>query len=109
MALDEDLAERIRHRLSRLRGIEEKKMFGGVAFMLNGHLLPGVWKDCLCVRLGPDESAAALLEPHVRVFDITRRPMKNWVLVEPEGLEEDDQLAGWIQRAEKWVETLPAK
>ena len=60
-------------------------------------------------RLGPDNHEDALLEPHVREFDITGRAMKGWVLVEPEGVEGDDQLAGWIQRAVKFVGTLPAK
>ena len=84
-------------------------MFGGVGFLLNGNLLVGIWKDSLCVRLGPDQAEEALLEPHVEEFDITGRPMKGWVLVEPKGVEGDDQLAGWIQRAMKFVGTLPAK
>ena len=84
-------------------------MFGGVGFLLNGNMLVGVWKDSLIVRLGPDEGEAALREPHVREFDITGRAMKGWVLVEPEGVEEDDQLKGWVQRAVKFVGKLPAK
>jgi hypothetical protein len=109
MAFDDDLAARIRHALARKKNTEEKTMFGGVGFLLNGNLLVGVWKDSLCVRLGPDQAEEALLEPHVKEFDITGRPMKGWVLVEPEGVEGDDQLAGWIQRAMKFVGTLPAK
>jgi TfoX/Sxy family transcriptional regulator of competence genes len=99
MAFDESLAARIRHALARKKSVEEKKMFGGVGFLLNGNLLVGVWKDSLCGRLGPDESEAALREPHVKEFDITGRPMRNWVLVEPEGVEDDDQLKAWIERA----------
>jgi len=109
MAFDEALAERIRRGLARKRGVEEKKMFGGVGFLLNGNLLVGVWKASLVVRLGPDEGEEALKEPHVKEFDITGRPMRNWVVVEPEGVEDDDQLKGWIQRAVKFVEKLPAK
>jgi TfoX/Sxy family transcriptional regulator of competence genes len=109
MAFSEVLAERIRQRLARPKNVEEKKMFGGVGFLLNGNLLVGVWKDSLCVRLGPDQAEAALLEPHVKELDITGRPMRNWVLVEPEGVEDDDQLSGWIQRAMKFVGKLPAK
>jgi TfoX/Sxy family transcriptional regulator of competence genes len=109
MAFDEALAERIRQGLTRKKGIEEKKMFGGIGFQLNGNLLVGVWKDSLCVRLGPDQAEAALLEPHVKEFNITGRAMKGWVLVEPGGVEDDDQLKGWIQRALKFVGTLPAK
>ena len=92
MAFDENLAGRIRHALARKHGVEEKKMFGGVGFLLNGNMLVGVWKDSLIVRLGPDEGDEALLEPHVKPFDITGRAMKGWVLVEPEGVEDDDQL-----------------
>jgi hypothetical protein len=109
VACDEDLVARIREALARRRGVEEKRMFGGVGFLLNGNLLVGVWKDALVARLGPEQGAAALLEPHVRPFDITGRPMKNWVLVGPEGVEDDDQLTGWIDRAAAFIETLPAK
>ena len=109
MAYDESLAARIRDALTRRKGVEEKKMFGGICFLLHGNLLVGVWKDSLIARLGPDEGEAALREPHVRVFDITGRPMRNWVLVEPEGVEDDDQLKVWIDRATKFVRTLPKK
>ena len=109
MPFDGDLAARIRERLDRRKGVEEKRMFGGVGFLLNGNLLVGVWKDSLVARLGPDEGEAALLEPHVRPFDVTGRPMTGWVLVGPEGVEDDDQLSGWIGRATAFVETLPAK
>ena len=109
MAFSEALAGRIRRRLARRKNVEEKKMFGGVGFLLNGNLLVGVWKESLVVRLGPDEGEEALLEPHVKQFDITGRPMRNWVLVEPEGVEDDSQLADWIGRAVKFVGTLPAK
>jgi hypothetical protein len=109
MVFSEALAERIRQRLARRRNVEEKKMFGGVAFLLGGNLLVGVWKDSLIVRLGPDQGDEALLEPHVKAFDITGRAMKGWVLVEPGGVEGDDQLADWIGRAVTFVGKLPAK
>ncbi|HET6574503.1 MAG TPA: TfoX/Sxy family protein [Fimbriiglobus sp.] len=109
MAFDESLAARIRDTLARRKNIDEKKMFGGICFLLNGNLLVGVWKDSLIARLGPDEGEAALREPRVKVFDITGRPMRNWVLVEPEGVEGDDQLKAWIERATKFVRTLPQK
>ena len=109
MAYSEGLAKRIRDALARRTGIEEKKMFGGVGFLLNGNMLVGVWKDSLVVRLGPDEGDEALKEPHVKEFDITGRPMKGWVLVGPEGVEADDKLARWIGRATRFVRALPAK
>lgn len=109
MAFNEALAARIRQALSRKRGIEEKKMFGGVGFLLNGNMLVGVWKDSLIVRLDPADTDMALQEPHVRPFDITGKPMKGWVLVELDGIEGDDQCKGWIDRAQKYVKTLQAK
>jgi TfoX/Sxy family transcriptional regulator of competence genes len=109
MAFNEVLAERIRLALSRKRGITEKKMFGGIGFLLNGNMLVGVWNESLIVRLNPDEYEEALREPHVKEFDITGRAMKGWVLVEPEGVADDEQLKGWIQQAVKFVGKLPAK
>src|SRR5438105_1010318 len=109
MPFSEALAERFRQRLARRKNVVEKKMFGGVGFLLNGNMLVGVWKDSLIVRLGPDEGDEALKEPHVKKFDITGRPMKGWVVVEPEGVEGDDQLSAWIQRSVKFVGTFPAK
>lgn len=109
MAFDESLAARICDALARRKNVEERRMFGGICFLLNGNLLVGVWKDSLIARLGPDEGETALREPHVRVFDITGRPMRNWVLVERDGIEDDDQLKSWIERAAKFVETLPSK
>ena len=109
MAFSESLAQRIRDVLARTRNIEEKKMFGGVGFLLRGNMLVGVWKDSLIVRLGPSDGETALKEPHVQAFDITGRPMKGWLLVEPEGVEDEDELKNWIERASKFVKTLPAK
>jgi TfoX/Sxy family transcriptional regulator of competence genes len=109
MAFSEELADRIRQQLAKRKSVEERKMFGGIGYLLNGNLLVGVWKDSLIARLGPDEGEKALQEPHVRVFDVTGRPMKNWVLVQRDGIQNDEQLSGWIQRAIKFVGKLPAK
>jgi hypothetical protein len=109
MPYSASLAGRIRDALVRHKGIEEKAMFGGMAFLLNGNLLVCVWKDSLIVRLGPEAGGAALEEPHVREFDVTGRPMKGWVMVDPEGLDSDLQLRDWIDRATEFVRSLPAK
>ena len=109
MAFSESLAQRIRDSLARKKNIEEKKMFGGIGFLLHGNMLVGVWKDSLIVRLGQDNFDEALLEPHVKEFNITGRPMKGWVLVEPEGVEDDEPLKDWIQRAAKFVGKLAGK
>jgi hypothetical protein len=72
-------------------------------------MLVGVWKHSLIARLGPDESDLALLEPHAKEFDSTGRAMKGWVLVGPGGVEGDEQLGGWVERATQFVKRLPAK
>ena len=108
MAFDESLAARIRDALAK-KEVVEKKMFGGICFLLNGNMLVGVWKDSLIARLGPVQGDEALLEPHVKAFDLTGKPMKNWILVEPNGVEDDDKLKDWIQRAVKFVGNLPKK
>jgi TfoX/Sxy family transcriptional regulator of competence genes len=105
----EPLATRIRQKLAGRKNIEKKKMFGGVGFLLNGNMLVGVWKDSLIARLGPEQAEDALKGPHVKEFDITGRAMKGWVLVQPAGIEDDDQLTSWIQAAECFVATLPVK
>jgi hypothetical protein len=109
MAYSESLANRVRQALRNRRGIGEKKMFGGVCFLLNGKMLVGIWGPSLIVRLGCDEASKALTQSHVQQFDVTGRPMKGWVMVEPDGLESDGQLASWIEQAVRFVETLPPK
>jgi TfoX/Sxy family transcriptional regulator of competence genes len=109
MAFDESLADRIRKGLSRRKGVEEKKMFGGLGFLLNGNMLVGVWKDSMIVRVGADDYDDALLEPHAKEFDITGKSMKGWIMVKPEGVQDEAQVKAWIQRAAKLVGKLPAK
>jgi TfoX/Sxy family transcriptional regulator of competence genes len=109
MPYGKSLADRIRWALRSNRAIEEKKMFGGVGFLLNGNMLVGVWKSSLILRLGPERGIEALKQSHVKEFDVTGRPMKGWVMVESEGLESDSELALWIGQAIQFVETLPAK
>ncbi len=109
MAFDERLAERIRGTLGRRKGLAEKKMFGGVAFLLNGNMCVGVHKAELIVRLAAEETDAALSQPHTRRFDLTGRPMKGWILVAPAGLKTDANLGKWVQVAAKYASSLPAK
>ena len=109
MAYDLLLGERIRTSLSHRKGIEEKKMFGGLGFLLHGNMLVGVWKNSLIARVGPDAYEESLREPNAREFDITGKPMTGWILVNPEGVTDDDELNSWIQRAIKFVRTLEAK
>lgn len=109
MASSESLTQRTRDALERKRGITEKRMFGGVAFFLNDHIVVGIWKQSLIARLGEMAADAALRQPYVGPFDITGRPMKGWVLIGPEALETDRDLAGWIDKALRFVRTLPPK
>lgn len=109
MAASKLLVERIRHLLSKRRGITEKKMFGGICFLLNGNMLVAVWNNSLIVRVGIEQAAIALKEPDVREMDLTGRPMKGWIIVEPDGIDSDQQLTRWIDLSLTFVRTLPAK
>ena len=84
-------------------------MFGCIAFLASGNAVVGVWKRSLIARVGPDRYEDALLEPNVREFDITGKPMRGWVVVGPGGVEDDGQLTQWVRRALAFVGTLPAK
>src|SRR5215470_12697405 len=107
MAFDEQLADRVRKALGRRAGLVEKKMFGGLAFLLNGNMSVGVHGGELIVRVAADESAALLKEPGVRIFDITGKPMKGWLLVGGAGLEGSEALAAWVRRGASYAATLP--
>jgi TfoX/Sxy family transcriptional regulator of competence genes len=109
MAYSESLADRVRRVFGRRRGRSEKKMFGGVGFLLNGNMCVGVWKTSLIVRVGPDAYQEALAQPHAGDFDITGRPMTGWVLVAADGLEADADLARWIERGLEFASSLPTK
>jgi TfoX/Sxy family transcriptional regulator of competence genes len=109
MAFDENLATRIRTALARKKGVEEMKMFGGLGFLLNGNMCVGVWKNSMIVRLGPDDGAAALLEPHVGEFNITGKAMKGWAMVAAEGVAGESVVKEWVKRAMRFVAKLPAK
>jgi len=109
MAYDEGVAERVREIVQSRTGIAEKKMFGGLAFMANGHMFVGVLGSTLMARVGPEGYPAALSKPHVREMDFTGRPMKGYVFVEDEGLASDDALAGWVNQCLEFVASLPPK
>jgi len=109
MPYDQELAERIRGSLGRRKGLAEKKMFGGVAFLINGNMCVGVHQSDLIVRLAPEDTAAALEQPNTRRFDLTGRPMKGWILIEPAGLKTDAMLNKWIRIGAKYAASLPVK
>jgi TfoX/Sxy family transcriptional regulator of competence genes len=110
MAYDEDLANRVREQLADQSSITEKKMFGGLAFLLHGNMSVGLSSGGeLMVRVGPEATDAALSRPHTRLFDMTGRPMKGWILVAPEGVKTKRQLEAWVQRGLGYARTLPPK
>lgn len=111
MAYDETLAQRVRDALAACAGpgITERRMFGGLAFMLDGNMCCCVTEPGLMTRVGPDAYAAALAQPHAGLMDLTGRPMRGWVLVAPAGLATDAGLSEWIGRATAFTTTLPAK
>jgi TfoX/Sxy family transcriptional regulator of competence genes len=109
MAFDEDLARRVRDRLAGETGVTEKAMFGGLAFLLDGNMAVGLSGDELMVRVGPEASDDALERPHTRPFDMTGRPMKGWILVAPEGVAGERELAAWVAQGVDFARSLPAK
>ncbi|WP_405592282.1 TfoX/Sxy family protein [Streptomyces sp. NBC_01092] len=109
MAYDEGLAERIRERLGADPDITEKRMFGGIAFLYQGNMAVGVTGDDLMVRVGPDATDAALARPGARIFDMTGRPMRGWVVVAGSAVAEDDALGAWIDEGHAFAATLPPK
>ncbi len=84
-------------------------MFGGLAFLLDGHMTVGLWKDSLIARLGEDQAEVALRQPGVGVFDVTGRPMRGWVMIDAAELVEDVELDDWIGQSLRYVRTLPVK
>ena len=108
MAYDENLADRVRHVLAPEPGLTERKMFGGLAFMLDGHMCCGIVGDELMLRLGTEGAEAALSRAHVRPMDFTGKPMAGMVYVSQGGLK-GVALRRWVERATAFAHTLPPK
>lgn len=107
MAFNEALADRVR---PLVQGVAvEKKMFGGLAFLVGGNMSVGVHGDALIVRVDPAETGQALKQPGVRLFDFSGRPMKGWLLVSGEVLGGAGALATWVERGVAYARSLPAK
>jgi TfoX/Sxy family transcriptional regulator of competence genes len=109
MAYDEGLAHRIREVLSDQPNVVEKKMFGGIAFMVQGNMAVGVVKDNLMVRMDPAGYDDALAQPYVHEMDFTGRPMKGWIYILPEGIADDADLIRWIGLGVDYARSLPPK
>ena len=109
MTYDLELADRLRKALARRKGVSEKKMFGGLSFMLDGNMCCGVVKGDLVVRVGPNHYKNALAERHARPMDFTGRPLRGMVYVGPEGCQTDKDLSKWVDRGVEFAASLPQK
>ncbi len=109
MPYDESLAARVRASLANSSAIDERKMFGGLAFMLNGNMCCCVTEHGLMVRVGRDAYEDALALPHAGLMDLTGRVMKGWVLVQPVGVATDADATRWVAKGAEFAATLPAK
>ena len=109
MSYDAALAARIRKVLASRKDVVEREMFGGIAFMVRGHMAVGIIGEDLMARVGPEAYEASLELPGARPMDFTGRPMKGYLYVAPEGVATLAELAGWVKRCTSFVESLPAK
>ena len=109
MTYDNALLQRIRTLVAGKPGYEEKKMFGGVCFLLHGNMACGVLNEDLIVRVGPDSYEDSLKQPNTKPFDLTGKPMKGWVMVSAEGHKTSEALTFWVNRGMAFALTLPAK
>ena len=109
MVFSEALAGRVRDVLYPLTAAQEKKMFGGIAFMVNGNMAVGVLRNELIVRVGLEKYETSLRKPGTDLFQPTGKPMAGWVTVGPDGCKTDEELKYWIELALEFVKDLPAK
>ena len=103
------LADRVRKVLSEREDVSQRRMFGGVCFMIHGNMCVGTWKGSLIVRLDKKDHDKTLAEPHTKPADITGRVMKGWALLEPAGIDSANDLETWVNRAASYAESLPPK
>lgn len=109
MSYEEIVAERVRRALSKRKNVAERRMFGGLTFMVGGHMCCGVIGDELMVRVGPERYDDALSDRHAREMDFTGTPLKGFVFVAPKGFSTESALYEWLDRAVGFVSTLPTK
>jgi len=109
MAYNQHLADDIRARIGNHPSLTEREMFGGIAFMIGGNMAVGVSGDELMVRVGKDAHDQAVAKPGARIFDLSARPMRGWVVVAPKGFATDAALDAWVDQGVAYAETLPPK
>src|SRR5262245_48525414 len=109
MAYDAELEKRLDKVIAKRPDFHKQKMFGGVGYLLRGNMCVGIWKDGLILRVGAEQAERALKKKNVRVFDITGRAMKGWVMVDAPGIKSESSLNAWVETAVEFVSTLPRK
>ena len=109
MSFNANLALRVRKMLCRKTGFSERKMFGGICFMLNGHMCSGVLRDDLIMRVSREDYENSLKQPHTRKFDFTGKPMKGFVVVTPKGYRSEKSFASWMALGIRCARSMPAK
>ena len=107
MAYDPELDSRVEE-FATSWGASRRKMFGGTCYLLNGNIVAGVSGESLFVRLSPEDGEVALRRPDIRPFDISKNPLSGWVMIAPDGLD-DESLEEWLEQARDFVLTLPGK
>lgn len=109
MAYDKDLAARIRGSIETQSGLTEREMFGGIGFMLHGNMACGVIGNDMIVRVSPEQTEQLLEKSHTKVFDFSGRPMKGWIVVEPEAIARKSDLEIWVRLGVERARSLPPK
>ncbi len=109
MPCNEEIDARIKKIVGAWENTSSRKMFGGVCHLLNGNMMGGVNGDYMILRLGQKRAERSLSLPHVRPFDMTGKPMKDWIMVEKKGFETDEELTAWLEKAKQFTEALPPK
>lgn len=109
MAFDPGLAQRVREVLGDRPGITERKMFGGLAFLVHGKMFVGIRNSSLMARVGPERHADALAMSNVRAMDFTGRPMKGYVYIDPPAIADERDLQAWVVWCAEYVASLPEK
>ncbi|NJD91678.1 MAG: TfoX/Sxy family protein [Geobacter sp.] len=109
MAYDKILEKRIETLIAAWPDLEKKKMFGGVCYLLGGNIAFGIWQELLIVRTTPEQAGRLLQREHTRPFDITGRPMKGWLMVDPPAMATAAALEEWLATGRDFARTLPAK
>ena len=109
MAYDEELANRIRELTAAEAGLTEVRMFGGLAFLIDGHMSVAATRDGLMVRVEPADTDELLAKPHAQPFEMRGRDLRGWLRVEPDGVRTKRQLEPWVRRGVAYARSLPPK